>query len=307
MISWKKKSAKRIWFGIILSLFSAALAVFILTKVIYDGSFRRYDTAPAVPAALTALVDTREQVFFHNNGLCGYLYPGDGEGLIVFVPGYHALADSYLWQIHALQEKGWAVFCFDATGSGRSGGDSAVGFSQILYDLEAALDYVEARGLFGYEKVYLMGHSRGGYAVCGVLDKGYDIAAAVSVSGVNSCMEAVLQPAADRIGLLSYGNYPMLWLYQAALFGSDAVNTDAAEKIAGGDTPVLVIQGANDARFTEDKYSVYAHCKDEQAPNAYYYLCSEPGQDGHTDLLFDSDGSANDKLMAEIDRFFSSY
>lgn len=306
MISSMKKSRKRIWSGIIISFFSFIIISLILTKVIYDGTFRRYDRIAAVPVGLETMVEGRQTPYFKSgeNRLCGYLYKGNSKGLVVMAPGYRAGADDYLWQIKELVDLGYGVFAFDATGSCRSQGQDSVGFSQTVYDLEAALSFVEENGRFGYEDIYLLGHSRGAYAVCSVLDKGYDITAAVSVSGVNSCMEAVIQPAYDKVGFLAYGNYPFLWLYQASIFGGDTVNTRASEEIEQSNIPVMVVQGTGDNKYTKEKYSVYSHCKDENADNTSLLLMCQEGQDGHTSLLFDSDGTANDLLIEEIDRFF---
>lgn len=308
MISSMKKSQKRIWSGIVIGIFSFIIISFIFTKVIYDSTFSRYDTIAHVPAQLSGLVEKRQTPRFKSgkNQLCGYLYEGTGQGLIVIVPGYRAGGDDYLWQISELNSFGYGVFTFDATGSCRSEGESGVGFSQTIEDLECALSFIEENNRFGYENIYLLGHSRGAFAVCSVLDSGYDITAAVSISGVNSCMEAVIQPAADKAGILAYGNYPFLWLYQAYLFGDDDINVNAAEEIHKGNTPVMVVQGTGDTQYTEQRYSVYSHCKQVNARNASYLLIDQKEHNGHTSLLFDKDGTANDFLIKEICRFFES-
>ncbi len=312
MISSKKKFFKRIGLGIIIAILSITLFTFGLTKIIYDSTFSRYDVQIEIPKEFSQTVSHRTPHYFNSgeNRLCGHLYESAGDikhGLIVLVPGYRAAAQEYLPQIQALNDLGWGVFCFDPTGSCHSEGESAVGFSQAVKDLTAALDYATANHLFGYQKLYLMGHSRGGYAVCGVLGKEYPIAAAVTVSGVNSCMDAILQPVADKVGPIAYSNYSMLWLYQTALFGADTVNLDAAEEIKTSKIPVLIVQGSNDTLYPTDKYSVYAHAKEEVLPNAVYYLCEQAGQNGHTDLLFDADGSANDQLITQIHQFLRSH
>lgn len=280
----------------------------ILTKCIYDCSFLRYDAIAPVPAALEPMVKARQTVQFQSgkNTLTGYLYEGEREGLVVLIPGFRAGADDYLWQIQSLLDHGWGVFAFDPTGHCRSEGRTSVGFSQVLLDLESALQYLQSNRQFGYRDLMLLGHSRGGYAACGMLDEGYGIDAVVTVSGSNTCMDAVMQPSADVVGGLAYVNYPMLYLYQAALFGSEAVDTDAAREIAQSDIPVLVVQGAGDPQARVEKYSIYAQRESIPAGKAEYYLCEDPGQDGHTDLLFDADGTANDRLMERIHRFFEN-
>ncbi len=306
MISSKKKSLKRIGLGIVIAIISWVLVSCVVTVVIYDSTFPRYDKIPEIPTELEALVTSRQEVSFNTdeNRLSGYLYNNESNGLIVIAPGFRASADDYLWQIDSLLSKGWAVFIFDTTGSCKSEGDSSKGFPQEVVDLRAALDYIENNDRFGYQRLYILGHSRGAYAACSVLDEGYDISAICSVSGVNSSMDAIMQPVADKIGFLAYGNYPFLWLYQTILFGSETAHSDAAEEIAESNIPVLLVQGTEDEIYTEDEYSVYSYSVDDNASNVEYYLCDDEGKNGHTDLLFDGENSANEELMTEIDRFF---
>ena len=47
--------------------------------------------------------------------------------------------------------------------------------------------------------------------------------------------------------------------------------------------------------------------KDLDAEQVTYFICDEPRQDGHTDLLFDIDGTANDELMAQVNAFFLAH
>lgn len=287
------------------------LCIFILfsllaTKIVCDITFRRYDTVTDIPYQLTNLVAKRLNFKFDvsDSQLQGYFYVNESsESLIVLVTGYRATADDYLWQISELYEKGYSVITFDAFGHGKSGGDSSVGFSQSTYDLQALLDIITENKNFGHKNLYLIGHSRGALAVCSLMDS-YKINAAVTVSGVNGSMDAIMQPVKDTIGNISYINYPFLWLYQSSLFGAGLIETDAAQEIEKSGVPTLVVQGSEDDIYSVNRYSVYSFCKKRNIENAKYYLCENDGQNGHTNLLFDSDGTANNALIEEIDSFF---
>ena len=306
MISCKKLFTKRKVLTIIISVFSLIIISFVITKTVYDSAFVRYDVFKEIPQNLEVLAENRKEYTFKSkeNNLCGYLYGNGGEGLVVLAPGFNAGADEYLPQIKSLVDYGWGVFSFDATGSCKSEGKSAVGFSQILTDLQSALNFVEQNGRFGYNNIYLLGHSRGGWAVCSILNDGYDITAVASISSVNSSMDAIIQPVADKIGFLAYSNYPMLWIYQSMLFGWDTLALDAAEEIEKSEIPVLVVQGEQDEKFTPYKYSVYSNIADKDIENVRTFLCKEDGFDGHTTLLFGENGTENRELMKEINEFF---
>lgn len=310
MASEKKSKLKRVLIIIVAVILAFSAASMLATKLIYDMIFVRYDAPDReVPAALSQMVADREVVQYEADGVRveGYLYRCNGENakdaLVVIAPGFHAGADDYLWQIQSLLDYGWSVFAYDPTGSCNSGGESYVGFPQQIIDMEATLGYLESKHRFGYEKIALLGHSRGGYAAACALETDYEIDAVITVSGVNSAMEGIMGHASAYVGPVAYGNYGFLWLYQVMLFGTDTVNATADEAISGSDVPVLVVHGAQDDQFPVDKNSIISHSDEMQREGVEYVICETPGQDGHTDLLFGPDGGENTELMAQIHDF----
>ena len=298
MISAKKSRFQRISRIIITVFFIFCTFSLAATKIIYDSIFTRYDEPADIPQALQDTTMQRQVCQFPSGGntLTGYYYSAaDANGLIVLVPGFHAGGDDYLWQIRELLDCGWSIFTFDTTGTLRSEGDSQVGFSQSLPDLEAALQYLDEAGRFGHTELILMGHSRGAYAACCALARERDIAAVVSISGANSAMETIMQMS----GPAGYGNYGFLWLYQLSLFGADTLNLSAAKIISETTVPVLVIHGTQDDQIPLDNCSIISHKSQILSPKVEYLLFDA----GHTDLLFDADGTANDALISQIHEF----
>ena len=277
----------------------------VATKLIYDSIFARYDQSVEIPEALTGMVEQRRVCRFPSgeNMLTGYYYgvsePEYAHGLILLAPGFSAGGDDYLWQIRELLDYGWGIFTFDATGTGRSQGESQVGFCQLIPDLEAALKYVENNRRFGYNNLVLMGHSRGAYAACCMLDQSRDVAAVVSVSGVNSAMESIMQASNQYVGIMSYGNYGLLWLYQAMLFGADTLQLQVAQILNKTETPVLLVHGTKDRKIPVDTASIVSHREQITADQVEYLLCDG----GHTDLMYDADGTANNDLIRQIHEF----
>ena len=310
MVSAKKSKQKKVLIAIIIAIVFFLVTSFTATKIIYDSIFARYDCGvTAYPAELEQTVALRQQISFPSgeNTLSGFLYKYQGEEdrntLVILVPGHNACCDSYIWQVHELLQHGWSVLCFDPTGCCRSEGGSAVGFSQELYDMRATLDYVEKQDRFCYNDIVMLGHSRGGYAACCALSYDYDISAVVSVSGVNSAMEGIMSASVEYVGPLAYGNYGFLWLYQAMLFGSETVNQRADRAISRTDTPVLLIHGADDRQIPTDKYSIVSHRDQITGTNVEYLIRSSPDNAGHTNLLFDDDGTADNELIEKIHDF----
>ena len=307
------KNPKRILITIFIIILILSVFNLFATKIIYDRFFPRYDCdTTAYPEQLADMVANRRETRFLSgeNLLCGYLYESKAEhrqnALIVFAPGHNACCDSYLWQIRELMDYGWSVFMFDATGCCHSEGKSAVGFPQELVDLQAALDFIEAQNRFGFGSIALLGHSQGGYAVCCTLAYDYDVAAVISVSGINSAMEGIIGAADDYVGKLAYLNYGPLWLYQATLFGTKTASLKANAILSETDVPVLIVHGAEDREYPPEQYSIYAYKDTIGAENISYLLWAEPGSSGHTNLLFDADNTANDRLIAEINSFLTN-
>ena len=54
-----------------------------------------------------------------------------------------------------------------------------------------------------------------------------------------------------------------------------------------------------------DSSSIYSHREEITSDNVEYYICDIPGQNGHTDLMYNNDGTANDVLMNIINQFYS--
>jgi dipeptidyl aminopeptidase/acylaminoacyl peptidase len=310
MASAKKSVFKRVLIIILAVLVVHCAGSMVATKLIYDSIFSRYAAELTEPAPeLRDMVEARECFFYEYEDLtlAGYLYrcqtPLARNALVVLAPGFHAGSDDYLWQTKALLDRGWSVFSFDPSGSFESSGDSYVGFPQEILDLNATIEYIEANDRFGYQSLSLLGHSRGGYAAGCVLSYDHDIDAVVTVSGVNSAMEGIMAYSSSAVGPLAYGNYGFLWLYQTMLFGARTTNLSAYEEIMDSGVPTLVVHGTGDEDFPMDKNSIISHREQICTPAVEYLTCDAPGQNGHTDLLFDPEGGANEELMTQISDF----
>lgn len=302
------KKTKKVLITIIMSIVLLLILSFFATKLIYDGVFTRYDCGTPV------ISDGVRQTFRYPSGkhtLSGYLYTCDTDNkkdtLVVLTPGHRACVNTYQTQIRELVDYGWSVFAFDGTGCCSSEGRSSVGFPQTVLDLNATLDYLATQNNLGYEHIALLGHSRGGYAACCSLAYGHDVSAVVSVSGVNSAMEGIIGAASQYVGNLAYGNYGLLWLYQTMLFGTDSVNLRADRVLSETNTPVLLVHGEDDTTVPMDKFSIVSHRAEIDSPSTEYLIRRSPDSAGHTDLLFDADGTANDEVIRSIHEFLTEH
>ena len=282
-------------------LFCHLLFSFGITKVIYDAIFRRYDP-PNATICDPSLTEIMHPVSFPSgeHRLAGTLFDGPGDSLVVIVQGIHSHAGNFAPIIRQIVQVGNRdVFIFDMTGSGNSEGDSGICFSQAVYDLHAALDFIAQA--YPYEDILLLGHSRGGYAACCVLPDRTDIDGVVAINSPNSPMDAVMSGSVNTVGWLAYGNYPMLYLYQAMLFDFETVSQTASDAIAQSDVPVLIIQSRQDETIPFDRFSIYAHMEEISGDHIQVWLTDG----GHSSVLYDtSTDSINSRLWETLNRFF---
>ncbi len=307
-----KFKCRKVLRNIIIITLSFVIISFATTKIVYDSIFVRYDKSVAVsafPEELEATVSSGKEYEFPcgENMLKGSLYKASaGDTLVIMVPGYRAECNDYLYVAESFLESGYSVFLFDTTGHGQSEGKTSVGFSQVVLDLNSAIDFINDNKNFGFKNIVLFGHSRGGYATCVSLKDNKNISAVISVSGLNSAMEAVVEPAKNYVGPLAYCGYPFLWSYQSMLFGSDITSRTAAECVSESDLPVFIAHGTKDSTVPLNETSIIAYKDEINSKNVTYYLSDKDGENGHTDILFGKNKKVNDNLMNEIKLFLNA-
>ena len=182
---------------IVLSIIILVLLLsYIMATVILKKSFQRID-----------FVEDREYISYKNikdkydrceyefkskkNILKGYLYKKEESNkLVVYVHGMCPGHQGYLSDIIALLDRGYSVFTYDFTATGASSGKTYSGLDQQRIDLENAIKFLKENRSFGYQKIYLYGHSMGGYAVGCVKDEMFN--AIVSISGYDSPISELL-------------------------------------------------------------------------------------------------------------------
>lgn len=276
LIQANRKKAGIIILAAVLLLLSSD---FFATTAICDAFFAR-TIWDAVPADCTALCFPGGEAT-----LQGYLFrpAGQSAALVVLAPGLGSCIEAYLGCVRFLTQNGYTVFCFDPTGSGKSGGNSALGYGQIVQDLQYTLCFVREQAYFDNDRMLLLGHSRGGFAVCCAANEP-DVSGVVAVGAHNSCMDAILAASTQHVGVFAYCNYPMLWLVQAMRTGVSSVRLRADRVLAQSNTPTLIFQGRCDRAAPPDAYSVYAY-RDNSFPASVQFFLYDAADSSHSAML----------------------
>ncbi|MCL2764218.1 MAG: alpha/beta hydrolase [Treponema sp.] len=204
---------------------------------------------------------SRKNIYFNSGGnlLQGFIYGENNKnGLVVISQGLGNTADHYLQIIMYFIDKGWKVFSYNNTGVSGSEGDSVRGLTQSLFDLDAALAYINDLSELNDLPIMLVGHSWGGFAACAVLNYQWKINAVVSFAGFNNGNEVINNQGAIKIGGFFYLFSKEINDIEKKLFGG-ASELTAVGGINNAGIPVMIVQSSDDDVILAESTSIYAH------------------------------------------------
>lgn len=230
------------------------LVVFpIITLVIYNGEFghryeeRRYESY-RVENFKGLQVERCSIVADKGHHLAGYKYSKEGKcpkALVVVVHGMCGSHKNYLDICNYFVSNDYAVFSYDATGSGESEGKKVGGFAQGLADLDYVLNYVKTLPEYAGLPIMLIGHSWGAFCVTNILNFHPDIKAVVSVSGFDTSAALLEQYTEVNIGKAATLLMPYIRLYERIFWGKYAT-TSACQGFVNSRAKVMVIHSTDD-------------------------------------------------------------
>lgn len=173
---------------------------------------------------------------------------GQKNELIIFCHGMGPGHIAYTTEIAYFCNLGYAVLAPDYLGCNLSGGKSIKGFKNGTNSVAAAVLY-SRENLTRYGKIYLVGHSWGGYAALTAAGAaGAD--KVVAISAPDRPEKAIYGAAAGRLPKFSA---KLLYPYIVLVCGGKS----AAESAENLSSPVLLVQGERDAVVPPNN-SVYA-------------------------------------------------
>lgn len=112
------------------------------------------------------LTAKKYEISVDNEKIIGYLYSKDvkfEDKIIVFCHGMYSSKESYMQDMAYIALKGYYVFGFDYLGTNESSG-TLLGFGNSLKSLDAVIKFIKNQKELASKKIYVIGHSWGGYA-----------------------------------------------------------------------------------------------------------------------------------------------
>ncbi|MBQ8302225.1 MAG: alpha/beta fold hydrolase [Clostridia bacterium] len=163
------------------------------------------------------------------------------DRLIVFDHGLGTGHRAYLREIEMLCRHGYTVFSYDHTGCGESQGESVMGLSGSLSDLDDCLSALKKLPQLAGVEISVVGHSWGGYSTLNILGYHSDIHSVVAMSGF-------LSVKAMQRQIVPFVIFPM----RKQLFDLEKrtnpryAASSALDVIMTTDKPILVIHSLDD-------------------------------------------------------------
>lgn len=190
--------------------------------------------------------------------IVGYFYnKKDNTPVIIFSQGIGSRAIDYIHEINYFVLKGYTVFSFDNIGCGESEGETIRGLSQSVVDLDLVLTYIENSEEFKNSKIFLYGHSWGGFAVCAVNNFPHRVDGIVERSGFNKSTKMIysfLENSQNEV--IAKIISPFVGIYELIKFGKYA-NIAATDGINLVFCPVMIMHSTDDTVVPYDASIVF--------------------------------------------------
>ncbi len=220
----------------------------------------------------------RERFTFPSDGVecAGYFYPAKpSKGLVAFAHGLHTGADDYLSIFEFIVKNGYSVIAFDGKGTYDSKGDSTVGLSEALVELDHLLDFVRETPGLQDMPLYVLGHSCGGFAASAVLLLHPEIRASVTMSAMKDANTMIVGKGFLYSSILGVPETKMTAAFleetQKGLFGS-YTELNGVRAVNESSCPILIAHGIKD--MVVDYWSDLAlihHREEMRTENVFYY------------------------------------
>lgn len=323
----------------ILKIFIAVAAVIVVAPAI-AGVFlmqhfiKRYDIKNDSLSLrcedIEGIVSLRHCSFMSGkNKLHGYIFCEENtKGLIIFCHGmFGGAAEYFPFALHFAQ-KGYAVFMYDNTGCHMSEGKNINGALQGLFDLNAAIDFINSDAVLKDKKRVLMGHSWGGFTCCACKNT-ENVKAVVSLAGFNQASPAICDMLAGLYGNFLHVVKPYCDVMMFFKYGKTAF-TSSVKNINSSRTPYLIIHGSHDRIIHLNGSSIYNKKEKITNKNAEFILITDENHNRHDTIFRDNQAATylkerlklircakqslsgkaqeqkTEKIVSETNRFFAN-
>ncbi len=222
----------------------------------------------------------------NGNKLQGYFYYYDNpiqDRIVVFDHGMGGGHLSYMKELEMLARHGFKVFSYDHTGCMQSGGESCVGFTQSLSDLNACLKTLKSDINYKDSKFAVMGHSWGGYAALNISAFHPDLTHVIVLSGFIS-VSAIAE---------SFGAFKKYIYAVEKSANPEYVDCNAIDSLNNTAARALLIYSDNDPLVKKEKH--------------FDVLRERLSDRENTEFMLESNKGHNPNYTAEAVKYLGEY
>lgn len=248
------------------------LLLCILSALIYHQSFgKRWEPDGIVKyyglEDYPDLLNENVEIPTEKGKLRGKLYFYSQEkykGILVFSHGMWGSHRAYLQEMEILARNGFKVLGIDAYGTELSDGKNIKGLGSSLMSLDQVISYVKTT--YPNEKIYVMGHSWGGYAAANIAKYHKGVEAIVAMSPFVS----VTRILKHQLPKILYPAIPFLVLLDAIHCGKYSF-ANARKTLKRSSVKILIIHSRDDQMVPYKKATEYLE-NHIQKENIQYFI-----------------------------------
>lgn len=225
--------------GIILLLF---LFAFLIHKSVFGSRWQKDEYVNYYkPSDFQGLNVQKWQFNLGKETLCGeiYSYENANKGIVVFAHGMWSGMISYTQEMEYFARCGYKVFGFNYEGTDTSSGKNTRCLANSLRCLDAAVNYIKTN--YKEEKIFVCGHSWGGFATVNITKFHPDLAAVCGLAPFPSPKIAYKNLMPKPLMIL----VPFLLVIERIKSGSYAT-VSAANTLQKTTVPTLIVHSKDD-------------------------------------------------------------
>lgn len=291
------------WWIILLIVVGAVICLmFALAAFTFKVAFARMDKNPCLKYFSADDFGLTAKKVSAKDGeltLNGYIYRNERiparKELVIFQHGMGPGQAAYTTEIAYFCGLGYTVLALDIRGCELSEGRGAKGIYSGVNCVKAAIDFAKCDEQLKNKKIYLVGHSWGGYSVlCASAERKVD--KVVAISAPFTPVSTLYNGAAKIIGApLAFLMRPFWYIINFFKFGAKG-NANPAKCIQKSGTPAMLVHGDND-NIVAIKRSAYAKAKGE---NVKKYLAQNKSHNPYNTI-------EAQKLLIELNEKLSTF
>lgn len=167
------------------------------------------------------------------------------SGVILLLAGIKTNHNEYLPEINYFTSRGYYVFTFDPSGTGKSGGEKLGTLAQLSKDAAGAYNAIKSHSVIKDLPLMVWGFALGAYTALSMLGQGYRFDGIAALAAFDNANKMTVEFVKRFIGIRILLSLPYIYLYNMFVLGKARKYT-AARGLKSNSAPVILIHDKGD-------------------------------------------------------------